>query len=436
MTNEAKFHVAHGGCMRGDVTMPGDKSVSHRSVLFGGIAEGTTEVDNFLESEDCLATLNAMRAMGVQIERPAPGRVIVDGVGLHGLKAPSHPLDMGNAGTAMRLSMGLMAGQAFDATLIGDPSLTKRPMERAATPLRQMGAVIETTNGRPPVTVRGGHPLQGIEYSLEVASAQVKSAILIAGLYAHGTTVVHEPAVTRDHTERMLRAFGVPVSTQGGRIELSGGHVLKGTRLTVPGDISSSAFFIVAGLLAAEGPFLIRNVGINPTRTGILDILALMGADIRVLNRRLAGDEPVADLEVHRTQLKGIDVPEHLVPLAIDEFPILFVAAAVATGTTRVTGAEELRVKESDRIAVMAEGLRHLGVDATPTPDGMVIHGGSMHGGKVTSHGDHRIAMSFAIAALRATGDIEIGDVANVATSFPGFAGLARGAGLAIDETR
>jgi len=200
MTNEAKFHVAHGGCMRGDVTMPGDKSVSHRSVLFGGIAEGTTEVDNFLESEDCLATLNAMRAMGVQIERPAPGRVIVDGVGLHGLKAPSQPLDMGNAGTAMRLSMGLMAGQAFDATLVGDPSLTKRPMERAATPLRQMGAVIETTHGRPPVTLRGGHALHGIEYSLEVASAQVKSAILIAGLYAQGTTVVHEPAVTRDHT--------------------------------------------------------------------------------------------------------------------------------------------------------------------------------------------------------------------------------------------
>jgi 3-phosphoshikimate 1-carboxyvinyltransferase len=264
----------------------------------------------------------------------------------------------------------------------------------------------------------------------------VKSAILIAGLYAKGTTVVHEPAVTRDHTERMLRAFGVPVQSDNGRIELAGGHTLKGTRLTVPGDISSSAFFIVAGLLAAEGPFLIRNVGINPTRTGILDILNLMGADIRLLNRRLAGDEPVADLEVHRSELKGIDVPEHLVPLAIDEFPILFVAAAYASGTTRVTGAEELRVKESDRIAVMAEGLRHLGADATPTPDGMVIRGGGLHGGRVTSHGDHRIAMSFAIAALRASGDIEIGDVANVATSFPGFAGLARGAGLAIDETR
>lgn len=437
MTTHARFEVAHGGCVRGEVTVPGDKSVSHRSVLFGGIAEGTTEVDNFLESEDCLATLNAMRAMGVAIDRPSPGRVVVEGVGLRGLQTPTHALDMGNAGTAMRLSMGLMAGQAFDATLVGDPSLSRRPMERAATPLRQMGAIIETTGGRPPVTVRGGQRLHGIEYALEVASAQVKSAILIAGLYAEGTTVVHEPAVTRDHTERMLRAFGVPVENADGRIALTGGRPLTATRLTVPGDISSSAFFLVAGLLAAEGPFLIRNVGINPTRTGILDILALMGADIRIVNRRLAGDEPVADLEVHRSDLKGIDVPEHLVPLAIDEFPILFVAAANAEGTTRVTGAEELRVKESDRIAVMAEGLRHLGADATPTPDGMVIRGGRpLHGGKVTSHGDHRIAMSFAVAALRATGDLEIGDTANVATSFPGFAALARGAGIAIDEFR
>jgi 3-phosphoshikimate 1-carboxyvinyltransferase len=416
--------------------MPGDKSVSHRSVLFGGIAEGITEVDNFLESEDCLATLGAMRAMGVRIARPSAGRVVVEGVGLHGLRAPTHALDMGNAGTAMRLSMGLLAGQAFDATLVGDPSLTRRPMERAATPLRQMGAVIATSAGRPPVTIRGGQALQGIEYTLEVASAQVKSAILIAGLYATGTTIVHEPAVTRDHTERMLRAFGVPVASAGGRIALSGGQPLKSTQLTVPGDISSSAFFIVAGLLAADGPFLIRNVGINPTRTGILDILALMGADIRILNRRLAGDEPVADLEVHRSALRGIDVPEHLVPLAIDEFPILFVAAALAKGTTRVTGAEELRVKESDRIAVMAEGLLQLGADATATPDGMIIHGGTLHGGQVTSHGDHRIAMAFAIAALRSSGDIAIGDVANVATSFPGFADLARGAGLSVQETR
>ena len=434
--NEPMYQVAHGGGVRGEVTVPGDKSVSHRSVLFGGIATGTTEVENFLESEDCLATLNAMRAMGVAIERPSEGRVIVEGVGLHGLRKPAHALDMGNAGTAMRLSMGLLAGQAFDATLIGDPSLTRRPMERAATPLRLMGARIDTTAGKPPVTIHGGATLVGIDYRLEVASAQVKSAILIAGLYAHGPTTVTEPAVTRDHTERMLRAFGVAVESNSGRVSLEGGQTLKATHLVVPGDISSAAFFIVAGLLAAEGPFFIRNVGINPTRTGILDILRLMGGDIRVRNERLAGDEPVADLEVHRSALRGIDVPEHLVPLAIDEFPVLFVAAACATGTTRVTGAEELRVKESDRIAVMAEGLRHLGADATPTPDGMLIHGGTLHGGRVASHGDHRIAMSFAVAALRATGDVTILDVANVATSFPGFASLARGAGIAIEERR
>lgn len=433
---EASYQVAHGGCVRGEVTVPGDKSVSHRSVLFGAIAEGTTEVDNFLESEDCLATLNAMRAMGVNVERPAAGRVIVDGVGLQGLRAPSAALDMGNAGTAMRLSMGLLAGQRFDATLVGDASLTRRPMERAATPLRQMGAVIQTTAGRPPVTVRGGAPLHGIDYALEVASAQVKSAVLIAGLYAQGETVVREPAVTRDHTERMLRAFGVEVQAANGRVSLRGGQTLRAAHLRVPGDISSAAFFLVAGALAAEGPFLIRDVGVNPTRTGILEILRLMGADIRVLNLRLAGDEPVADLEVHKSELRGIDVPESLVPLAIDEFPVLFVAAACARGTTRVSGAAELRVKESDRIAVMAEGLQRLGVDAEPTPDGMRISGGPIGGGRIDSHGDHRIAMAFTVAALRASGDIRIDDVANVATSFPGFPAMARHAGIAIEEAR
>jgi 3-phosphoshikimate 1-carboxyvinyltransferase len=432
----ARYRVAHGGCVRGEVTVPGDKSVSHRSVLFGGIAEGTTEVDNFLESEDCLATLNAMRAMGVAVERPAAGRVIVDGVGLRGLGAPAGALDMGNAGTAMRLSMGLLAGQSFDARLVGDASLSRRPMERAATPLRQMGAVIETTGGRPPVTVRGGHPLTGIDYTLEVASAQVKSAVLIAGLYARGETVVREPAVTRDHTERMLRAFGVEVASGGGRVAIQGGQRLHATHLAVPGDISSAAFFLVAGALAAEGPFLIRDVGINPTRTGVLEILALMGADIRVRNERRAGDEPVADLEVHRSELRGIDVPQRLVPLAIDEFPVLFVAAACARGLTRVTGAAELRVKESDRIAVMAEGLRRLGIDAEPSPDGMLIRGGQLSGGHVDSHGDHRIAMAFAVAALGASGDLTIDDVANVATSFPGFAAMARHAGIAVEELR
>jgi 3-phosphoshikimate 1-carboxyvinyltransferase len=430
------FHVAAGGCVRGEVEVPGDKSISHRAVLLGGIAVGTTEVEGFLESEDCLATLNAMRAMGVTVERPSPGRVVIDGVGLRGLRAPRHALDMGNAGTAMRLSMGLLAGQAFDATLTGDESLSRRPMERAAAPLRLMGARIETTDGHPPVSVHGGARLKGIDYRLKVASAQVKSAILLAGLYAEGETVVHEPAVTRDHTERMLRAFGVPVASSAGRIALSGGAELRASYLRVPGDISSAAFFLVAGALAAEGTFLVRDVGLNPTRTGVIEILKLMGADLKVVNPRLAGDEPVADVEVRASRLHGITVPPALVPLAIDEFPVLFVAAACAEGTTVVTGAEELRVKESDRIQAMAQGLHALGIQAEPLPDGLRIQGGALTGGTVRSHGDHRVAMAFAIAALKSARPIVIEDVANVATSFPGFAAIARHAGLAIEERR
>ncbi len=432
----ASYRVAAGGCVRGEVTVPGDKSISHRAVLLGGIAEGTTEVENFLESEDCLATLGAMRAMGAGVERPAPGRVVIDGVGLHGLAAPTGPLDMGNAGTAMRLSMGLLAGQSFDTTLVGDESLSRRPMERAAAPLRQMGARIDTVDGHPPVRIRGGARLTGIDYALEVPSAQVKSAILLAGLYASGETVVRERAVTRDHTERMLRAFGVPVASHAGRASVAGGTPLKATYLRVPGDISSAAFFLVAGAIAGEGPFLVRDVGMNPTRTGVLEILKLMGADLRIVNPRLAGDEPVADVEVHRTELHGIEVPPALVPLAIDEFPALFVAAACARGTTRVTGAAELRVKESDRIAAMAQGLHALGVQAEPLPDGLSIVGGRLGGGRVRSHGDHRVAMAFAIAALRAREPVLVEDVANVATSFPGFAALARHAGIAIEEVR
>ena len=430
------YRVAAGGALRGAVTVPGDKSVSHRSLILGGIAAGTTEVEGFLESEDCLATLNAMRAMGVGVERPGPGRVVIDGVGLHGLKAPGAPLDMGNAGTAMRLSMGLLAGQRFDATLIGDASLTRRPMERAATPLRLMGASIATTDGRPPVRISGGAHLAAIDYDLVVPSAQVKSAILLAGLYATGTTRITEHAITRDHTERMLRAFGATVGTESGVVTLAGGQRLTGTRLRVPGDISSAAFFIVAATLAAEGAFLIEDVGMNPTRTGVLEILRLMGADIRVVNPRRFGDEPVADLEVHARELTGIEVPPHLVPLAIDEFPVLFVAAAAARGITTVSGAAELRVKESDRIQVMATGLHALGIEAHPKPDGLVVVGGRLTGGTVESHGDHRIAMAFAVAALKAHSTIEIRDVANVATSFPGFPALARGAGIAIEEFR
>ena len=408
-------------------------------MMLGGIAEGVTEVRGFLESEDCLATMNAMAALGVKIERPGPQEVRVHGVGMHGLRGVDHPLDMGNAGTAMRLMTGLLSGQQFDSVLVGDASLMQRPMERAAKPLREMGARIDTLNGKPPVRITGGASLQGIRYALPVASAQVKSAILLAGLYAKGPTTVIEPAVTRDHTERMLTGFGCPVASSNGEVTLQPPAKLTACSLDVPGDFSSSAFFLVAGSLARAG-LTIQGVGINPTRTGLLDILALMGADLRVTNHRTAGAEPVADIQVNPVRLKGIHVPEHLVPLAIDEFPALFIAAACADGETIVTGAEELRVKESDRIAVMAEGLRALGVQCEVLPDGMRIQGRpdgpAFSGGKIASHGDHRIAMSFTVASLRASGAIEIADVENVATSFPGFVGIARQAGLDVTEHR
>lgn len=429
----------------GEVTVPGDKSVSHRTLMLGALAEGVTEASGFLESEDCLATLGAMAAMGVRVERPGPGQVRVHGVGLRGLQAPVRALDMGNAGTAMRLSMGLLAGQAFDSTLVGDASLTRRPMERAAAPLRRMGAVISTTQGTPPVTVHGvgrdGGRLQGAVHDLTVPSAQVKSALLLAGLYADGPTTVIEHAVTRDHTERMLRAFGADIATtvdgSTRTAVLQPPLALRACRLEVPGDISSAAFFLVAGSIASSGSLLVRNVGLNPTRTGIIDILRLMGADLRIRNPREAGGEPVADIEVHAARLRGIRVPRELVPLAIDEFPVLFVAAACAEGETVVEGAEELRVKESDRIASMEAGLKALGIACEARPDGMVLAGAApgarpFRAGAIDSRGDHRIAMAFAVASLAAAGPIDILDVANVATSFPSFRQLAGAIGLDV----
>jgi 3-phosphoshikimate 1-carboxyvinyltransferase len=414
--------------------------------MLGGIAEGETRIEGFLASEDCLATLGALRGLGVRIERPAETEVRVQGVGLAGLAGSSAPLDMGNAGTAMRLFMGLLAGQRFDSELIGDASLSRRPMQRVATPLERMGAQIETQQGRPPVRIRGGAPLHGIDYELPIASAQVKSALLLAGLYAHGATRVIEPAPTRDHTERMLRGFGVKLErevlderTGRTRVSLTEAQKLQGRAITVPGDFSSAAFFIVAGCLGAREALTLRNVGCNPTRTGLLTMLQLMGASIEV-RAAAAGDphnpslEPMADLVVKASRLRGIRVPEALVPLSIDEFPAFFIAAAAAEGETVVTGASELRVKESDRLAVMAEGLQRLGIDCELLEDGMRIRGGSFKGGQVDSHGDHRIAMAFAIASLRASAPIEIEDVANVATSFPGFPALARAAGLYLQE--
>lgn len=428
------YFVGPAAHVSGEVTVPGDKSISHRAVMFGAIASGTTRVSGFLEGEDCLSTMRAVRQLGVRVDRPGPGEVVVHGVGLRGLCAASTALDMGNAGTAMRLFMGLLSAQPFDSVLVGDDSLMRRPMERAAKPLRTMGARIETQDGRPPVRITGGSRLRGIRYDMPVASAQVKSAVLLAGLYADGETTVSEPAVTRDHTERMLQGFGVDVRARGGVVTVSPPQELQAAQVTVPGDISSAAFFIVAACIGARDPFTIRNVGVNPTRTGILEMLALMGADLRLINHRTCGAEPVADVEVRPARLKGVRVPERLVPLAIDEFPAFFVAAACAEGETLVTGAGELRVKESDRIAAMARGLDALGVRNEVLPDGLRVEGGRIGGGTIDSRGDHRVAMSFAVASLRAQGPIEILDTANVATSFPGFAPLANSVGLRIEE--
>ncbi len=431
------YVVAPGGVLQGRVRVPGDKSVSHRAVMLGSIAEGITRVKGFLEAEDALATLAAFRQMGVVIEGPTEGQLIIHGVGMAGLKAPSEPLYLGNSGTSMRLLCGLLCGQPFDSVLTGDASLSRRPMRRVTEPLQQMGASLKTTlQGTAPIRIFGGRKLTAIHYQMPVASAQVKSALLLAGLYADGETCVIEPAPTRDHTERMLAGFGYTVRREGRRVCLRGGGKLVGCDLDVPADISSAAFFLVGASIAPGSEILLEHVGINPTRTGVIDILRLMGAEIEVLAPRQVGGEPVADLKVSSSPLKGIRIPEELVPLAIDEFPVLFVAAACAEGETVLTGAQELRVKESDRIQVMADGLQALGIDAQPTPDGMIVRGGQIGSGRVHSHGDHRIAMAFAIAALKAQGAIEIEDCANVNTSFPGFAGLARQLGLEVEVVR
>ncbi len=434
-STEIKYRVEAGGVLQGRARVPGDKSISHRSIMLGSLAEGVTEVSGFLEGEDSLATLQAFRDMGVVIEGPDNGRVVVHGVGLQGLKAPAGPLYLGNSGTSMRLLVGILAGQTFDSVLTGDDSLSTRPMKRVADPLALMGADIETgEGGTPPLRIKGNRPLQGIDYKLPMASAQVKSCILLAGLYANGETCVTEPAPTRDHTERMLRGFGYGVKTDGGEVTLSGGGTLQGGLIDVPSDISSATFFMVAASIAEGSDITLSHVGINPTRIGVINVLRLMGGDITLFNERLAGGEPVADIRVRSAVLKGIAIPEDQVPLAIDEFPAIFVAAACAEGTTVLTGAEELRVKESDRIQAMADGLKILGISAEPTADGIVIEGGQLQSGEVNSLGDHRIAMSFAIAGLRASGSISIRNCNNVATSFPGFVELANTLGLKVSE--
>lgn len=436
MTTEAKnvvYTVQPGGKFTGRARVPGDKSISHRSIMLGALAEGVTEVNGFLEAEDCLCTMAAFRAMGVRIDGPEQGRVVVHGVGLHGLKAPSQALYLGNSGTSMRLLSGLLSGQAFDVDMTGDASLSKRPMKRVTQPLRLMGSDLTTTPaGTPPMHIKGGRNLRGMHYTMPMASAQVKSSLLLAGLYAKGKTCVTEPAPTRDHTERMLQGFGYTVERHDNTVCLEGGGQLRGSKIDVPADISSAAFFMVGASIAAGSDLTLEHVGINPTRIGVINILRAMGANITLQNEQVVGGEPVADLRVRAAPLRGIAIPADQVPLAIDEFPVLFIAAACAQGKTVLTGAEELRVKESDRIQSMAEGLLKLGIDAQPTADGMVIQGGKLTGGVVNSFGDHRIAMAFAIAALRSATPITIHDCANVTTSFPDFVQLARAVGLNV----
>jgi len=435
--NNVVFSARQGRALTGSLRVPGDKSISHRSIMLGAIAEGNTDVSGFLEGEDSLATLQAFRDMGVVIEGPEQGRVKIYGVGLRGLSKPPGPLYLGNSGTSMRLLSGLLSAQSFDVELTGDKSLSGRPMGRVIDPLSSMGARIESNQGKPPLKISGNRAFKGITYKMPVASAQVKSSLLLAGLYAEGETCVIEPAPTRDHTERMLGGFGYPVKVRQiddncREVCINGGGPLTGTKIDVPADISSAAFFLVAASITPGSDLLLEHVGVNPTRTGIINILLKMGAKIELLNERIIGGEPVADLRVQYAPLKGIAIPEDQVPLAIDEFPVLFVAAACAKGQTILTGAEELRVKESDRIQAMADGLIALGVDAQPTVDGMIINGSKMAGAQINSHGDHRIAMAFAVAALRAEGPIDILDCANVSTSFPNFVQLANGVGMNI----
>ncbi|MEQ4575209.1 MAG: 3-phosphoshikimate 1-carboxyvinyltransferase [Gammaproteobacteria bacterium] len=434
MTGSQSWIARKGTALHGTLAIPGDKSVSHRAVMFAALADGTSHIDGFLEGEDTRATAAIFSKLGVRIETPSPSRRIVHGVGVDGLKAPQGELDCGNAGTGMRLLAGLLAAQPFDSVLVGDESLSRRPMRRVTGPLEQMGARIDTRpDGTPPLHIHGGQALSGIDFASPVASAQVKSCVLLAGLYAQGETTVREPHPTRDYTERMLSAFGVDIAFSPGYAKLRGGQRLRATDISVPADFSSSAFFLVAASVIPGSDVTLKAVGLNPRRTGLLAALRLMGADIEELNHGEHGGEAVADLRVRYAPLKGARIPEEVVPDMIDEFPALFVAAAAARGQTVVSGAAELRVKESDRLAAMATGLRTLGVQVDETPDGATIHGGAALGsGTIESHGDHRIAMAFAIAGQLSTGEVRIEDVANVATSFPGFDTLARGAGFGL----
>lgn len=426
------FVVEPSAIESGVITVPGDKSISHRALMLGAAANGTTSISGFLAGEDCLATAEALRLMGVTIEQPKDTEVLIHGSGLADWTKPDGPIDLGNSGTAIRLFAGLLSGLPFPTELAGDESLMSRPMNRVIRPLTLMGAEITSDGGMPPLQIKGGRDLAGIDYRLPVASAQVKSAILLAGLRAEGDITIEEPAVTRDHTERMLRSMGAVVTQGGTQIQMRGGQSLNGVQVDVPADLSSAAFLILAATIGKAVTLEIPGVGINPTRTGMIDILQAMGADISLNNVRLQGEEPVADLIVRSAPLTGIDVDPARVSLAIDEFPVLFIAAACAEGRTRFSGIGELRVKESDRIFAMADGLRALGISVDESEDGAVVQGGRIRGGHVASHGDHRIAMSFAIAGTVADLPVTVSDTSNVDTSFPGFVGCLQSLGVPI----
>jgi 3-phosphoshikimate 1-carboxyvinyltransferase len=428
------FFITPGGRLEGRIRVPGDKSISHRALLLGALAEGATRIANFLESADCLATLAALQQLGVNIESTPPNTVIVHGSGPTGLQTPAATINCSNSGTSMRLLTGMLAGQPFESVLTGDASLRRRPMLRVIEPLMRMGAGIESESGHAPIKVQGQRPLNPLRYEMPMASAQVKSSLLIAGLQAVGETWIKEPATTRDHTERILQSFGCTVLRDAGWLGIRGGSVLHAADIAVPGDLSSAAFFLIGAASSAGSHVVIESVGINPSRDGVLRILRSMGADIRVLRERMLGHEPVADVEVFGGTLQGVEIGAEMVALAIDELPALLVIAATAHGTTTLRGAAELRVKESDRLQAVTAGLRGLGVDVELWDDGMRVKGRSdFPGGQVNSFGDHRVAMAFAMAGLRTTGPLRIRDCRNVDTSFPGFAVMARNAGLPIE---
>ena len=431
----ASFLTSKCGPLKGSIKVPGDKSISHRSIMLGSIATGITKVSGFLEGEDSLATLNSFKEMGVEIERKG-SNITINGVGMHGLREPAKPLNLGNSGTSIRLMSGLLSAQSFDSVLCGDESLSKRPMARVIDPLRKMGADISGSESKPPLMIKGGKKLSSLEYKLPVASAQIKSCLLLAGLYADGETHIIENGISRDHTERMLRGFGYKVTTSPGHVSILGGGILKACDIEVPSDISSSAFFMVAASIAKEADITLLAVNVNPTRTGVIDILRLMGANIELSNERLEAGELIADIRVQSSNLKGIEIPEHLVPLAIDEFPVIFIAASCAQGETVLTGAKELRVKESDRIQVMANGLAALGIKNEVLDDGIKIIGGKFKEqvAPIKSHHDHRISMSFAVASVRSNFEIRIDGVDNVKTSFPNFVELTNSIGMNITE--